>query len=86
CPGCDEQIKADPRKYINEMRANGIEPYRLQTHCPIMDLPINRELYHDHNGQRIYVCCAGCLDEVKERANEIISEQRKAGIVFEVIP
>jgi Cu(I)/Ag(I) efflux system membrane fusion protein len=59
------------------------ENIRLQTHCPIMNLPIDRALYHDHEGQRIYVCCPGCLDEVRERAAEIISEHAARGIVFE---
>jgi hypothetical protein len=58
------------------------ENIRLQTHCPIMNLPIDRALYHDHEGQRIYVCCPGCLDEVRERAAEIISEHAARGIVL----
>ena len=86
CPGCDETILEDPQRYIDEMKATGIQLYRLQTHCPIMDFPINRDLYHDHDGQRIYICCPGCMDEVKERADEIIAEQRAKGIVFEVTP
>jgi membrane fusion protein, copper/silver efflux system len=86
CPGCDTQIEDDPQKYISEMKQAGIQLYRLQTHCPIMDFPINRELYYDHNGQRIYVCCAGCIDDIKERAEEIITGHRNKGIVFEVTP
>lgn len=85
CPGCDETILEDPQRYIDEMKAAGVQPYRLQTHCPIMDFDINRDLYHDHNGQRIYICCPGCMDEVKERADEIIAEQHEKGIVFEII-
>ena len=57
----------------------------LQTHCPIMGFAIDRDLYHDHEGQRIYVCCAGCLDEVRERAQEIIDEHAERGIVFEKV-
>ncbi len=59
---------------------------RLQTHCPVMNLPIDRSLYHDHAGLRIYVCCPGCLDEVRERTGEIIAEHAAKGIVFERTP
>ncbi len=59
---------------------------RLQTECPVMGGPINRQFYHDHDGLRIYVCCPPCLDEVRERAADIIEEQRKQGVVFESIP
>ena len=86
CPGCDDVIEEDPQSYIDEMKEAGIQPYRLQTHCPIMDFEIDRDLYHDHEGKRIYICCPGCMDEVKERADEIITEQREKGIVFEVTP
>lgn len=86
CPGCDETIEEDPQSYIDEMKEAGVQPYRLQTHCPIMDLEINRDLYHDHEGKRIYICCPGCMDEVEERADEIIAEHRKKGIVFEETP
>jgi len=86
CPGCDQQIAAHPQKYIREMEQAGVQLYRLQTHCPIMGGAINRELYHDHDGQRIYVCCAGCLEEVRQRSDEIITEQRRQGIVFESVP
>ena len=85
CPGCDDAIRDDPQRYIDEMQEAGVTLYRLQTHCPVMDLPINRELYHDHDGKRIYVCCPGCLDEVREGAAEIIEEQREKGIVFEKV-
>lgn len=83
CPGCDQQIEENPSKYIDEMKAAGVTPYKLQTHCPVMGGEIDRNFYHDHDGQRIYVCCPGCLDEVKERADEIIEEQRAKGVVFE---
>jgi membrane fusion protein, copper/silver efflux system len=86
CPGCDQAILDDPDTHINNMKANGITPYRLQTLCPVMGDPINREFYHDHDGWRIYVCCPGCLDEIANRAEEIIEEQRQLGIVFEKTP
>lgn len=35
-----------------------------QTHCPIMGSAINRDLYVDHEGKRIYVCCPPCVEQV----------------------
>lgn len=59
---------------------------RLQTHCPVMNLPIDRALYHDHAGRRIYVCCPGCLEDVRKRADEMIREHAARGIAFERTP
>lgn len=86
CPGCDAAILEHPQKYLAKMKAEGVTPYRLQTLCPVMGGAINRTHYHDHDGWRIYVCCPGCLDEVRARADEIIREQRARGIVFEKAP
>ena len=30
--------------------------------CPVMGGPINKKLYYDYKGYRIYVCCQGCLN------------------------
>ncbi len=33
-----------------------------QKYCPIMTgMEINRDLYVDHDGERVYFCCAGCI-------------------------
>lgn len=39
---------------------------RPQTLCPIMGLPVNKELHVDVRGQRIYVCCPGCVAPVRK--------------------
>jgi YHS domain-containing protein len=31
-----------------------------QKTCPIMGNPINKELYAEYKGQKVYFCCAGC--------------------------
>ena len=32
-----------------------------QQFCPVMDgMPIDKSIYVDHEGERVYFCCAGC--------------------------
>ena len=33
-----------------------------QTLCPIMDAPINKDLFVEHEGKKVYFCCPGCED------------------------
>jgi len=40
--------------------------YYDQEECPFLPLPINKNLYHDFEGMRIYTCCEQCLKLVKE--------------------
>ncbi len=47
-----------------------------QVNCPIMGGAVNRELYVDHEGKRIYVCCPPCLAAV--RANPAAALEKLA--------
>lgn len=52
----------------------------LQTTCPIMKgKAINTKLFVDHEGQRIYVCCGGCIGPVKKDPAAAIAELKKEG-------
>ena len=57
----------------------GKEP-RLQTRCPVMGGDINREVYTDYNGMRIYFCCPGCDGEVKADPEKYLQQMRENGI------
>jgi len=39
-----------------QQKSSGI----AQTKCPVMGGQINKDIYVDYNGRRIYFCCAGC--------------------------
>lgn len=36
----------------------------VQTLCPIMKAPVNKNLFVDRDGLRIYICCEGCRQEL----------------------
>lgn len=40
-------------------------PLQPQTICPVMGGPIDKRFYADYNGYRIYVCCEGCIYQLK---------------------
>lgn len=37
-----------------------------QATCPVMGGKVNKDLYVDHDGKRIYVCCKGCIAPVQK--------------------
>ena len=57
-----------------------------QTNCPVMGGAINKDLYVDVEGKRIYVCCAGCIDPIKKDPQKYIMEMEKKGIMIEDAP
>jgi len=68
CEGCIETFLAEPGKYIEKMKADGVKPMKLkaQSTCPVMGNPIDKNVFVDHQGQRIYFCCAGCTGEFEK--------------------
>ena len=58
---------------------------RAQTRCPVMGGEINREVFLDYKGLRIYFCCAGCEDGFMEKPEAYLTAMRADGIAPEVI-
>ena len=57
-----------------------------QTKCPVMGGDINKEIYADHEGKRVYFCCAACLPQFKENPEEYLAKMEKAGVEPEAVP
>jgi len=56
-----------------------------QTTCPVMGGKINKELYVDHDGKRIYLCCGGCVGKVKADPEKYIKQLEAQGIQLEKV-
>lgn len=84
CKGCEAPLQQDPAKYIRKLEADGVTVARLQTECPIMDGAIDKALYVDHDGKRIYVCCEGCVAPVGKDPAKYIRDMEAAGVALYV--
>jgi hypothetical protein len=84
CEGCPAKIKADPKAAIAKIRANGEEPEKApaakpQTKCPIMGGKIDKKIYVDVEGYRIYACCEMCPPKIKADPKAAIAKIRANG-------
>ena len=58
-----------------------------QTTCPVMKgSPVNKSLYVDADGYRIYVCCGMCQQTVQADPAKYIAEMKAAGVELEKAP
>ncbi len=57
-----------------------------QTTCPVMGGKVNKDLYVDHNGKRVYVCCEGCVGAVKKDPETYIKKLEDAGVTLDPAP
>lgn len=62
--GCGRQ---DPHHAHHEHAEAPAEAEVAQTTCPVMEgMAINKDLYVDHDGRRIYFCCNSCIPAFQE--------------------
>jgi YHS domain-containing protein len=64
------------------MHAAKLQP---QTTCPVTGDPIDKKLYIDYKGKRIYVCCSSCIDSVKKDPEKYIKKLESMGQGVETI-
>lgn len=57
-----------------------------QTTCPIMGGEVNKDLYVDVEGKRVYVCCPYCIGEVKKDPGKYIKALEESGQELEAAP
>ena len=83
CASCKTTFLKEPEKYLKKISDNGEKPALLalvpQKTCPVMGGAINKEIYYDVNGKRIYVCCAGCIDPIKKDPEKYLQKLEELG-------
>lgn len=69
CKGCIAPIKKNPEAAIKKLKELGEAPVAVpaeQKICPVMGGGINKKLFVEHDGKKIYVCCQACVNIVKK--------------------
>lgn len=56
-----------------------------QTTCPVTGEAINKSIFVDYKGKRIYLCCNSCIDPVKKDPEMYIKKLEKMGQSVETI-
>lgn len=56
-----------------------------QASCPMMGGAINKSLYVDHDGKRVYVCCNDCLAGVTKDPAKFISKLEAEGVTLATV-
>jgi YHS domain-containing protein len=57
-----------------------------QTTCPVLAGNINKQVYADYKGKRIYFCCKGCDAEFKKDPEKYMKKLEEQGIKLEPCP
>jgi YHS domain-containing protein len=86
CKGCIKSVKQDPAKYIKALEDQGVTVASLQTKCPVMGGAVNKKLYADVEGKRVYVCCRGCIGAIKSDPDKWLKKLADENVIVEDVP
>ena len=56
-----------------------------QKKCPVMGGTINKNVYADYEGKRVYFCCDSCISTFKKDPAKYVKKLEDEGIVLETV-
>lgn len=64
----------------------GASEAKEQTTCPVMGGMVNKNVYADYQGNRVYFCCPPCLKTFKKNPDLYIKQMKEQGIALAKSP
>ena len=69
--GCKE--KSEPEQVAETIEEAAVEVIE-QTKCPVMNGTINKELFTEYKGKKVYFCCPGCKEQFLKEPEKYLSK------------
>jgi len=57
-----------------------------QTVCPVLGGKVNKQVYIDYQGKRVYFCCQGCDAQFRKDPEKYMKKIQEQGITLEKCP
>ena len=58
----------------------------VQTKCPVIGGFVNKRVFADYQGKRVYFCCPPCVRSFQKEPEKYITLLEKQGVVLEEAP
>jgi len=68
--GCKKKSEPAAPAETKQVVSEAIE----QKTCPVMGGAINKELYTEYKGKKVYFCCAGCKEKFEKEPEKYLSK------------
>ena len=66
--------KGHEKMAMAEKTVEAVTASLVQTTCPVMGAPINKELFVEYKGKKVYFCCPGCEEKFKAEPEKYIAK------------
>jgi YHS domain-containing protein len=71
--GHDHAMPAEPAKMIDQAKAVVAEVIEQKT-CPIMGGPIDKTVFTEYKGKKVYFCCPACKPKFEANPEKYIAQ------------
>jgi YHS domain-containing protein len=68
--GCKKKSEPAAPTEAKQVVSEAIE----QKTCPVMEGTINKELYTEYKGKKVYFCCLGCKEKFEKEPEKYLSK------------
>ena len=84
CGSQDTQQKTETKPAVEKQAdhptaGDGTKELVAQTTCPVMGGAIDKSIYVDKDGKRIYMCCDHCTEELTKNFDENVKKMAEKG-------
>ena len=73
CAGCIEKYTKNPAKYEKKLAAQRValkDRPKVQVTCPVSSKAVDAKVSIDHEGQKVFFCCKGCVGKYEADAGK----------------
>jgi YHS domain-containing protein len=72
--GTTQGMQEHDHAAMTEQAATTAAAATEQTTCPVMGGAINKAVFIEYQGKKVYFCCPGCEDQFKEEPEKYIAK------------
>ncbi|MGB8225848.1 MAG: YHS domain-containing protein [Sedimentisphaerales bacterium] len=70
--GCKKQPSPSPAPVASESQTQPAAPAAEQTICPVMGGPVNKDIFVEYQGKKVYFCCEACKAEFNKEPEKYL--------------
>ena len=74
CNGCSAKLKADPDTYFKKAADEGVVFENIQTTCPVNGKKIDKALFVDYQGRRVYFASEKCMKKFSKEPAKYLAK------------
>lgn len=83
---CSEEFSQSPGKYIEKLEQEGFTVAKIQQTCPVTGKAVDRDVYADLGGMRVYLCSRDCTATLARDPGKYVKAQMDEGVMYDFAP